>query len=147
MVEKRNLLTGTRERPGDVLVAAWQQGRRWAFDFMVTSPVAAAARHRASQQDGHAARQGEQQKLAKYADKCREADLGFSPIVVETFGRWGQQAMSIFLHLSTLLAVGSGTRAADQSRWMYQRHSILLQQHNARMLLARKPAVMPTIFL
>lgn len=146
VVEKDRLFDGTRERPGDVVVAAWRQGQRWAFDIKVTSPVAASAQPRASQQDGHAAAQGEQQKRDKYADKCRVAGLGFSPIVVETFGRWGQVAMCVFSQLSKLVANESGTRSTDVLRWMYQRHSVLLQQDNARMMLARKPAVVPMNF-
>ena len=77
---------------------------------------------------------------------CRLAGMGFSPIVVETLGRWGQQAMCIFSQLSTLVAEESGTRPTDELRWMYQRHSVMLQQDNARMVRARKPAVLPMNF-
>ena len=61
--------------------------------------------------------------------------MGIVPMAVETFGGWGQRAMSTIAHLSTLLAAQSGTRQADELRCMYQRHCIALQRDNARMIL------------
>ena len=140
VVEQRHLIDGTCDRPGDAAVAAWREGRSWAFDNMVTSPVAATHTLRASQQAGYAAAQGEQYKIDKNADKCRQAGLGFTPLLAETFGGWGQQAMSTFSQLSSLIAARSGTKASDELRWMYQRHSVALQRDNARMILARRAA-------
>ena len=98
---------------------------------------------RAAQLAGQAAAAAEQLKFSESLDYCRQKGLWFVPMAVETFGGWGKVAIGAFRQMSILMAATSGRRAADELRWMYQRHSVVLQRDNARMIIRRADPYVP----
>lgn len=143
VLERKGLIPGTQERPGDVSIAGWTRGRTGVFDCTVVSPVVLSVVAHAAVTQGYAAEQAEREKDNKYSEACRLQNLHFVPVAVETFGGWGVQAQETFRMLSAMVAARSGKSHSDELRWMYQRHAVALQRDNARMVLRRMPEYNP----
>jgi len=130
-------------RPGDVTISSWWDGRSAAFDFTVVSPFAVAVLALAADRRGSAARHAEDDKDNTYLQLCRQQNLEFVPMAVETCGGWGEAALAAFSRLSVMLAAVSGRTPSEELRWMHQRHAVALQRDNARMMLQRAPEFVP----
>ena len=72
-----------------------------------------------------------------YAEKCKENDLGFYPMVVEVFGGWGSTAVTVFRHIAKMCASRNGESEGVAKSRLIQRLSFSLQHCNARTLLGR----------
>ena len=98
-VEVGNNLTQDHDttRPADVLVQNWSQGKPAAFDFSVASPLNSLNLSEGGVSPGAAAHASEIRKHNSNDGKC--GDLGqwvCIPLVVETYGAWGQEAVKSF---------------------------------------------------
>ena len=97
-VEVGNNLTpdNDRTRLADVLVHNWSQGKPAAFDFSVTSLLNLLNLSEAGVSSRAAAEASEIRKHNSNDGKC--GDLGWVciPVVVETYGAWGQEAVKSF---------------------------------------------------
>ena len=106
-VEARNNLTPdhSHTRPADVLVQNWSRGRPAAFDICVTSPLNTLTLSEAGVCAGAAAQAGEVRKHSANDEKC--GDLGWFcvPLVTETYGAWGPEAMACFSQLASRLSI------------------------------------------
>ena len=64
------------------------------------------------------------------------------PLVVETYSRWGHEAVTTFSHLSKLLGLHSRQPSTTSLNELYCRLSVVLMRQNAQVLLAHAlPAV------
>ena len=88
-------------RLADVLVHNWSQGKPAAVEFSVTSLLNSRNLSEVGVSSGAAA---EASEIRKH-NKC--GDLGWVciPLVVETYGGWGQEAVKSFAQLASLLAI------------------------------------------
>ena len=98
---------------------------------------------RSADSRGSAARHAEDDKDNTYLQLCRQQNLEFVPMAVETCGGWGEAALAAFSRLSVMLAAVSGRTPSEELRWMHQRHAVALQRDNARMILQRAPEFVP----
>ena len=92
-------------RPADVLVHNWSLGKPAAFDFCVTSPLNSLILSEAGVSSGVAAQASEIRKHNSNDAKCGELGWVCIPLVVETYGAWGQEAVKTFAQLASRLAI------------------------------------------
>ena len=141
--EESGLLPGDpRRRPGDLFFPLWPRGLPLAMDFAVTSPQQQLEVQAASETQLCAATLYDARKLADRdtASECRRHGCHLAPMVVESYGGWGQIAQDNFKFLAHARAARTGESVSDISRILYSGLSITLMRANARSLLARVPA-------
>jgi len=141
--EAAGLIPGSGDKPGDVTLTNWHEGRTAAFDVTVVSPVCPTYVARAALVTGHAARLAEERKDSKAFALCAEQGLVFLPLAVEVFGGWGEIARESFRTLAEFAANRSGKTSAEEYKYFLQRMSIALQRDNAHMVQSRAPPYHP----
>ena len=138
--EESNLLPDDpRRRPGDIFFAYWPQGNPVAMDFAVTSPVQQRIVLEAAQRQLAAATAYEDHKLTDRdtGERCRRFGLQLVPMVVESFGGWGNAAQKAFKVIVRCSAAKTGKSVSETSVQFYSGLSIHLMRANARAVLAR----------
>jgi hypothetical protein len=140
--ETNHLLAHTAEtegrRPADVLVHLWSGTKSVCLDVAVVNPLTSTALRLNSMQPGSAARREELRKIAQSRVLCEQNDLLFQPVVLETYGGLGEQALEVVRTLGKALAAASDDMNEDQAtNYLGTKLSFLCQQGLARSLNAR----------
>jgi hypothetical protein len=65
-------------------------------DVRITHPVTSLVRQGAVQNIGGAAKAGEIEKQRKFGPKCNSVGYEFEPVIIETYGLFGDKAKEIF---------------------------------------------------
>ena len=94
-------------RPADLLVPNWVQGKPAAFDLSVTSPLNPTIISEASVTAGVAAKATEERKHRSNDAKCSELAWVCVPLVVESYGAWGKEALESISQLGSRLATST----------------------------------------
>ena len=95
-----------QSRPADILVNIWGfNGKPAAFDLSVSSPLKPDIVSEAGHTAGAAAFATEQRKIQANSGICEELGWSCIPLVVESFGAWGQLASNTFKKLASRLSV------------------------------------------
>ena len=102
-VEMGNNLTNTR--PADLLVPNWVLGKPAAFDLSVTSLLNPTNLLETSVTAGVAALTTELRKHSSSDTKCKKLDWVCVPLVVESYGAWGKEALESISQLASRLAI------------------------------------------
>eukprot|EP00731_Ephydatia_muelleri_P027500 Em0019g373a len=89
----------------DVHVPNWDLGKPAAFDLSVTSTLQSSALLEASVTAGSAALLAENRKHNSSDTKCDELGWACIPLVVETYGCWGDEAVAALSKLAGRLSV------------------------------------------
>ena len=141
--ETPNLLAGSAERPADVLLPNWCQGKSAALDIHVISPLQSATVAEAAYNQGYALDVGVRRKLTSNLSTCRSAGVECIPMVAETLGGLASDC------ISTIRAIGSAVQARSGSpeatNQLFGRVSIALWRGNAVMWLHRQPTFLPEL--
>ncbi|KAL5487053.1 hypothetical protein EMCRGX_G019610 [Ephydatia muelleri] len=105
-VEAGNDLTAdhSHTRPADLLLTNWATGKTAAFDISVTSSLNTLTLLEAGVSAGSAAQATETRKHMANDAKCNELGWLCVPLVAETYGAWGKEAMEAFSQLASRLA-------------------------------------------
>jgi len=127
----------SKERPGDVHVDNWENGRSAEFDFAVVSPTLQRNLVESSIEAGITASKYEDFKRRRYEAKCNEASSDFIPMIVETHGAWGPTAIPIISKIADLIASRKLISRNIVRQQTFQKLSITLQRKNARCILSR----------
>ena len=106
--ETPNLLAGSAERPADVLLPNWCQGKSAALDIHVISPLQSATVAEAAYNQGYALDVGVRRKLTSNLSTCRSAGVECIPMVAETLGGLASDC------ISTIRAIGSAVQARSE---------------------------------
>ena len=77
--------------------------------------------------------------MGVYLKKKNTFGLAFLPLVVESFGGWGEVARDVVRHLATALARQTGKSEDETLSHVWGRLAIILQRANARILANRQP--------
>ena len=113
-----NLTNHSHTRPADLLVPNWVLGKPAAFDLSVTSPLNPTTLLEASVTTGVAALTTELKKHLSNDTKCKELDWVCVPLVVESYGAWGKEALESISQLASRLATCSSPLARPRkSQW------------------------------
>ena len=131
------------ERPADVLLPAWPNGRPLAVDVSFThptqSPTTVQARGgRTASQCAVAAR--ERAKMDRYQNLCRDEEADFLPLVGCAFGGWSSGALAFLKLLSYRMAVRAAGPAALVHAANLRAISVVIWRENARIGLGAATA-------
>ena len=73
--EESALLPGSAEKPANVFIPGWANGRDAALDVSVVSPLQSQLIKKASEESGSAAKKRNNDKLSKYFDPCNNEGI------------------------------------------------------------------------
>ncbi|KAL5515766.1 hypothetical protein EMCRGX_G000982 [Ephydatia muelleri] len=91
-------------RPADILASNWLCGKPAAFDLTVVSPLNPTFISEAGRTAGSAAVAAELRKHSANDAKCSELGWTCIPLVAESYGAWGSEAVQAFSQLASSLA-------------------------------------------
>ena len=127
----------SQSRPADVLVPNWDLGKPAAFDLSVTSTLQSSALLEASVTAGSAALLAENRKHNNSDKKCDELGWACIPLVVETYGCWGAEAVAALSKLAGRLSVRNNEQKSKTIFSLYSRLGLTLVRANCRAILSR----------
>ena len=137
--EQSALLPGSAEKPADVYLPGWANGRDAALDVSVVSPLQQQLIQKAAEEAGSAAEKRNQEKLSRYHNVCQAEGIEFLPVVVETLGGWHKDGVEVISKLARQLASHTGGAKDEVTRHLFQRLGVLLARGNAALILNRVP--------
>eukprot|EP00731_Ephydatia_muelleri_P021859 Em0014g450a len=117
----------------DILLPNWALGKPAAFDISVTSPLNPKIVSVAGLSAGAAALSTEERKHTENDPKCNALGWCCAPLVTESYGAWGKEAMDSFKMLASCLAIISGK---PKSVVLYSRLNLHLVRANATATLS-----------
>jgi hypothetical protein len=119
-------------RRADIVIDNWEGGQRAIFDVSVTHPWAQHVLQRSVDNlvPELAASTREDEKIRKYAARCPQNSV-FIPLVVESYGRWGQLARPVFDICMDRIANTCCIHKSVVTSYWRQRFSITLQRYTA----------------
>ena len=82
--------------------------------------------------------------MRSVAAACRQANIAFIPLAVQTFGAWHDDAVVHLRRIAKLLAQQSGTQESTTVKHFFEKLAVLLQKGNAHFILGRQ-SVVPSI--
>jgi hypothetical protein len=129
-----SLTTNTQDCTRADIVFA-DNANQYLLDISVTHPCTPSYMHRAAHSDGATARLRETSKTRKYANiPDRDPSFQFTPIVIETYGRLGNQSIQ-FIDTLTKSGKEAHPQALDSLPNLAKRTiSVCIQRENAKML-------------
>ncbi|KAL5506716.1 hypothetical protein EMCRGX_G008446 [Ephydatia muelleri] len=108
-----------------------------AFDISVTSPLNTLTLLEAGVSAGSAAQATETRKHMANDAKCNELGWLCVPLVAETYGAWGKEAMEAFSQLASRLATHTCRLKSAVTFELYSRLNLHLVRANATAILTR----------
>ena len=141
--EARHLLPGNDARPADVFIRRWVRRQDTAFDVTVINPLQQALVNRAAAEPGHALEVARRRKNDQSYEACRQEQIVFIPLPVETFGAWHAEAVVELRRIARALARETGKDEKTTTHHLFQRLSVSLARGNASLFLSRKPDILP----
>eukprot|EP00731_Ephydatia_muelleri_P001661 Em0001g1661a len=120
----------SHSRPADVLISNWVLGKTAACDLSVTSPLNSNIMSEAGVTAGAAAQATELRKHEANDVKCSELGWLCIPLVVESYGAWGKEAMESFSSLASRLAITSSRPKSAVLSELYGRLNLNLVRAN-----------------
>ena len=127
----------SHSRPADVLISNWALGKTAACDISVTSPLNSNIMSEAGVTAGAAAQATELRKHEANDVKCSELGWLCIPLVVESYGAWGKEAMESFSSLASRLAITSSRPKSAVLSELYGRLNLNLVRTNMRAIMSR----------
>ena len=137
--EAEGLLPGSDDRPADLLLPHWHQGRDAALDFTVVNPLQVTLVSKVAQDGSRGVAHAHKAKMRKYWDRCQAEGITFFPLAVDTFGGWHEAGLKTLTKLGRQLARATGREEGDTVRHLRQRVAVLLARDNMAMLSSRTP--------
>eukprot|EP00731_Ephydatia_muelleri_P028493 Em0020g137a len=129
--EARKHNTNDRKcRELDVLISNWVLGKTAACDISVTSPLNSNIMSEVGVTAGAAAQATELRKHEANDVKCSELGWLCIPLVVESYGAWGKEAMESFSSLASRLAITSSRPKSAVLSELYGRLNLNLVRAN-----------------
>eukprot|EP00731_Ephydatia_muelleri_P014797 Em0008g517a len=103
-------------RPADILASNWLCGKPAAFDLTVVSPLNPTFISEAGRTAGSAAVAAELRKHSANDAKCSELGWTCIPLVAESYGAWGSEAVQAFSRLASYLAPRTNSPKSKECR-------------------------------
>eukprot|EP00731_Ephydatia_muelleri_P013062 Em0007g372a len=127
----------SHSRPADVLISNWALEKTAACDISVTSPLNSNIMSEAGVTAGAAVQATELRKHEANDVKCSELGWLCIPLVVESYGAWGKEAMESFSSLASRLAITSSRPKSAVLSELYGRLNLNLVRANMRAIMSR----------
>ena len=74
-------------------------------------------------------------KIPRYREACKNNNLSFVPMVVDSFGSWGPSSKPVFKYVSKTAALTRLANTDIAARYLRQTLSVTLQRYNALSIL------------
>ena len=133
------LRNGTKQKPADIFVSDWSEGKGACFDVAVTCPLQIKYINRAANEQLYAAEDyAENVKIPKYSQACAALNLLCIPLVFESFGGMTKNTEETLLRTARFYCHRLSIENSIGITQLFQRISIVLHRHNARMILSRR---------
>ena len=140
VVEKKNQITGSLSKPGDITVQQYERGfSSTAFDVTVSHPLQKQLIDVATIGSGVAAEQAHDRKLLKHLADCKDEGLQFVPLAWESTGGATETVHKTIGKWSHLESERGGYPHAVIRQTLYAQVSCCLQRHLAQAILDRRP--------
>jgi hypothetical protein len=137
------LRDGSAKRPGDVILPTYDRGSKAAIDITVINNKQTVLTSSVPQIVGRTALHGETSKNNKWKDLCASVNVNFIPMSVDVYGHWGREARAVFYEFARRKSLFTGRQPDVELKFLYQSLSVILQRHNARILIAHKEKAAP----
>ena len=134
--EKGGIFAHDRSRPADVYLPFFAAGVNVCVDWCVTSPTQTTLVARAANTPLYAAQERVSSKHDRY-DRFLPNGTRLVVAAVETYGAWHMEGVGLVREVAKLAAKRSGTLWPDEFRRFVQLAGVLLQRHNAIMILRK----------
>ena len=115
------------------------RGKPAALDVHVISTLQQLTLKEAATTQGHSLTVGEERKRVAHSEACHSAGVTFIPMVVESLGGWGEEAVHTIKNIGRLQAHRLGIPPAEATRHLFQRLAINLWRGNATLWIHRLP--------
>ena len=110
-----------------------------ALDVTVISTLQSLTLSGAASTPGHALSVAAERKRTAHATACHSVGITFIPLVVESLGGWGPEAISTLKDIGRLQGQRLGTPPSLATRHLFQRLAIRLWRGNATLWIGRLP--------
>jgi hypothetical protein len=143
--EPDGLLPGSDDRPGDIVLPFWDNGRDVCLDVCVVSPQQVALVQQAAREGGGdvAVKHAFKAKMRKYEDRCAAEGLSFLPLAVDSYGGWHARSLEALTKLGRQVARVVGKREDEAVMQLRQRAAVLHVRDSVEMIRSRCPTVIP----
>ena len=141
LMEIRGLVEGSEAHPADVFIPNWIGEKDAALDITVVSPVQAACLERSVDNPSFSLEFAYRRKMRSAAAACRQVNVAFIPLAVQTFGSWHDEAATHLRRLAKALARRSGSPESTAIKHFFEKLAVLLQRGNAHFILGRQSVV------
>jgi hypothetical protein len=141
-LEKAGLIENSNDRPADVFIPSFHNGKSCAVDVAVTHALQPnAINYAARETAGAAKRYAIKVKDHKYKEVLAKQDHGidFLPVVVDCFGAWDNRAIIFFKQIASSISKMRVKPYAETINQLMEKLSVCLMRANARALLKRRP--------
>jgi hypothetical protein len=140
VVEKKNQITGSKKKPGDLTVQQYHSGfPSSAFDVTVAHPLQKKHIDIAMSEAGVAAQEAHDRKLQKYLAECKDEGLHFVPLAWESTGGATETVHETIRKFTDLEAARGGYPVSIIRQNLYAQISCCLQRHLAQAVIDRQP--------
>jgi hypothetical protein len=140
VIEKKNQITGTSKKPGDITVQQYHRGfASTAFDVTVAHPLQKKHQGVAMDEAGVAAEEAHDNKLKKHLEDCKKEGLQFVPLAWESTGGATATVHKTLGKWTGLESERGGYPLAIIRQNLYAQVSCCLQRHLAQCVLDRQP--------
>jgi hypothetical protein len=137
--EPRLLTNDPTLRPADVYIAEWHLSRGMCLDVSIVNPLTDTAVVAASTTPASAAAHAEKHKMARYHKLCADSGHEFSPVVMETYGGFGELARPILKRISKALSTCTDQDESDALNTLCNNISFACQKALGEALTSRYP--------
>ena len=130
----------SQSQPADILMKHWNHGRPIALDISVVSPLNPSTLAEAGVMVGAVLEATERRKHQANDVKCLALGWVSTPLVVDSYGAWGNEASRFLAQIIARLAIHKSLPKAQISFELFSNLSICLIRANARAILRRIPS-------
>ena len=125
-VRGKSLLPGSDDRPADVLLPFWANGKDAALDISVVNPLQQELVRKVARDGDSGVQHSFNIKMGKYSDRCEAEGIEFIPLIVDTFGGWHKESLEVVSKLGRQVSRQTGKEEEEIVRQLRQRVAILL---------------------
>ena len=115
--EVDNLLPPSVDRPADMFIRNYTNGKSTCLDLTATNALQAATVDGCAEDRAHPVQVAVDRKVRFYSARCEAENLAYVPVAIDTFGGWHSLALEAINRLSQELA-----RATDSELGVVRRH-------------------------
>lgn len=122
------------QRPADVFLPSFIDGRAVALDASIVSPHVANILGEAAVHKGAAAARQEAEKVRRYHAHCQALSVEYRPAVLEIYGGWGEEGLRVLKLLARRYATMHKVEHSVAIQRLVQRVAIAMMRYTAAMI-------------